>query len=99
MRPSIRGAEHAIQDFVFRSYKDHGLALDRFNMDRAAIQRHPGGSQFSKQHSGAPIVVGIHRSAAKVGAALFCKLMLTLCRPDLKRCGLILPSNLRSMVI
>jgi len=23
--PSVRGAEHAIQDFVFRSYKDHGL--------------------------------------------------------------------------
>jgi acetylornithine deacetylase/succinyl-diaminopimelate desuccinylase-like protein len=29
---STRGAEHAIQDFVFRSLKEEGFALERFNM-------------------------------------------------------------------
>jgi acetylornithine deacetylase len=68
--PSTRGAEHAIQDFVFRSYKEHGLALDRFDMDRSAIERHPGGSKISGQHSDAPIVVGIHRPRREQGRSL-----------------------------
>lgn len=68
--PSTRGAEHAIQDFVYRSYREHGLTLDRFGMDRAAIERHPGGSKFSEQHSDAPIVVGIHRPRGETGRSL-----------------------------
>jgi acetylornithine deacetylase len=68
--PSVRGAEHAIQDFVFRTYRDHGLVMERFAMDRAAIERHPGGSKYSEQHSQAPIVVGIHRPQAETGRSL-----------------------------
>jgi acetylornithine deacetylase len=68
--PSVRGAEHAIQDFVFRTYRDHGLAMERFDMDRGAIERHPGGSKYSEQHSQAPIVVGIHRPQAETGRSL-----------------------------
>jgi acetylornithine deacetylase len=68
--PSLRGAEHAIQDFVFRAYRDHGLALDRFAMDRAAISGHPGGSKISGEHSDAPIVVGIHRPRRETGRSL-----------------------------
>jgi acetylornithine deacetylase len=67
---SIRGAEHAIQDFVFRSFRDEGLALDRFHMDQAAIDQHPGGSKFSEEHSDAPIVVGIHRPRRESGRSL-----------------------------
>ena len=67
---SVRGAEHTIQDFVFRAYGDEGLALDRFPMDRAAIERHPGGSKFSDEHSAAPIVVGIHRPRQEAGRSL-----------------------------
>jgi acetylornithine deacetylase len=67
---STRGAEHAIQDFVFRKYREFGLAPDRFGMDRCAIQRHPGGSKFSDSHSDAPIVVGIHRPRAETGRSL-----------------------------
>jgi acetylornithine deacetylase len=67
---SLRGAEHAIQDFVFRSFRDEALALDRFGMDRAAIERHPGGSKFSDEHSDAPIVVGIHRPQREAGRSL-----------------------------
>jgi acetylornithine deacetylase len=68
--PSQRGAEHTIQDFVFRTYRDYGLAMERFAMDREAIERHPGGSKFSEAHSQAPIVVGIHRPRAETGRSL-----------------------------
>ena len=39
-------------------------------MDRAAIERHPGGSKFSPEHSDAPIVVGIHRPKEESGRSL-----------------------------
>ena len=68
--PSLRGAEHTIQDFVFRSLRDFGLTMDRFDMDRDAIARHPGGSKISAQHSDAPIVVGIHRPQKETGRSL-----------------------------
>jgi len=67
---SVRGAEHTIQDFVFRALGNEGFALDRFDMDRAAIERHPGGSKFSEEHSDAPIVVGIHRPRREAGRSL-----------------------------
>jgi acetylornithine deacetylase len=67
---SLRGTEHAIQDFVFQAYRDHGLALDRFRMDRGAIAGHPGGSKVSPQHSDAPIVVGIHHPQRETGRSL-----------------------------
>ncbi|MEY8829590.1 ArgE/DapE family deacylase [Sedimentitalea sp. XS_ASV28] len=68
--PSLRGHEHPIQDFLFRTLRDRGYAMDRFVMDRAAIEAHPGGSKFSDQHSDAPIVVGIHRPNAEAGRSL-----------------------------
>jgi acetylornithine deacetylase len=67
---STRGAEHAIQDFVFRSYRDCGLAIDRFGMDRGRIEAHPGGSKYSAEHSDAPIIVGIHRPQQERGRSL-----------------------------
>ncbi len=68
--PSLRGEEHVIQDLVFRALKDRGFAMDRFEMDRAAIEAHPGGSKFSPEHSDAPIVVGIHRPREEKGRSL-----------------------------
>ena len=68
--PSTRGNEHTIQDFVFRALRERGYAMDRFDMDRAAIARHPGGSPVSAAHSAAPIVVGIHRPRAERGRSL-----------------------------
>src|SRR3954469_11582654 len=67
---SVQGAEHAIQDYVFRSYKDYGLAVDRFGMDRSRIEDHPGGSKYSRDHSGAPIIVGIHHPQHESGRSL-----------------------------
>lgn len=68
--PSQRGHEHAIQDLLFRSLQGRGYAMDRFKMDRAAIEVHPGGSKYSDEHSDAPIVVGIHRPRDEVGRSL-----------------------------
>jgi len=67
---SVRGAEHAIQDHVFRTYRSRGYAMERFAMDRDAIERHPGGGRFSETHSTAPIVVGIHRPRDEIGRSL-----------------------------
>ena len=69
--PSLRGAEHAIQDFVFRALRDFGLTMERFAMDRDAIARHPGRVEIlATQHSDAPIVVGIHRPREEKGRSL-----------------------------
>jgi acetylornithine deacetylase len=67
---SLRGAEHACQDFVFRELKRRGYAMERFAMDEAELSRHPGAGAFSPEHSEAPIVVGIHRPKAETGRSL-----------------------------
>src|SRR4051795_5312796 len=67
---SVRGAEHAIQDFVFRAYREYGLAVDRFGMDRSRIENHAGASKYSADHSDAPIIVGIHRPQRESGRSL-----------------------------
>ncbi|MEB8388028.1 ArgE/DapE family deacylase [Rhodobacteraceae bacterium KMM 6894] len=68
--PSVRGHEHSIQDLLFRTLQSRGYDMDRFKMDRAAIEAHPGGSKFSEDHSDAPIVVGIHRPQNETGRSL-----------------------------
>ena len=67
---STRGAEHAIQDHVFRELAQRGYAMERFAMDGAAIARHPGGAPLSPEHSAAPIVVAIHRPREERGRSL-----------------------------
>lgn len=67
---SLRGDEQAIQDHIFRAFRDRGFATDRFAMDREAIEAHPGGARFSAGHSEAPIVVGIHRPRREAGRSL-----------------------------
>ncbi|WP_342640133.1 ArgE/DapE family deacylase [Rhodoligotrophos ferricapiens] len=68
--PSVRGAEHTVQDFTFRELHRRGFVMDRFPMDQEAIERHPGGSPWSEQHSTAPIVVGIHYPREEKGRSL-----------------------------
>lgn len=67
---SVRGAEHTCQDFVFRALRERGYSVDRFAMERDAIAAHPGGSPWSREHSDAPIVVGIHRPRQENGRSL-----------------------------
>ena len=47
-----------------------GYAMDRFEMDRDALEKHPGAGSFGDAHSTAPIVVGIHRPRAETGRSL-----------------------------
>lgn len=68
--PSTRGAEHAIQDHVFRAMRARGWQVDRFAMDRAALEAHPGAGAFSDEHSDAPILVAIHRPKQETGRSL-----------------------------
>lgn len=68
--PSLRGHEHTVQDLVFRTLKTRGFDMDRFKMDRVAIEAHPGGSKYSEGHSDAPIVVGIYRPRIETGRSL-----------------------------
>ena len=68
--PSTRGHEQAVQDHVFRLLADRGLLMERFDMDAAAIARHPGGAPFSEDHSKAPIVVGTHHPKNELGRSL-----------------------------
>lgn len=67
---SVRGDEFVIQDRIFNELRERGYAMERFDMDEAAITRHPGGSPFSKDHSRAPIVVGTHRPRHEKGRSL-----------------------------
>lgn len=67
---SVRGDEFIIQDRVFNELRNRGYAMERFSMDREAIERHPGGSPFSDKHSRAPIVVGTHRPRVETGRSL-----------------------------
>jgi acetylornithine deacetylase len=68
--PSLRTQEHTVQDFVFQALRKRGYAMDRFEMDQEALERHPGGGAFSEEHSRAPIVVGIHRPRNETGKSL-----------------------------
>ncbi|CAA2159252.1 N-formyl-4-amino-5-aminomethyl-2-methylpyrimidinedeformylase [Methylobacterium brachiatum] len=67
---SLRGAEHACQDYVFGAFRARGYATERFAMDRAAIAAHPGGSKIDDRHSDAPIVVCHHRPQTETGRSL-----------------------------
>ena len=67
---STRGQEHAVQDYIFRALRTRGYAMERFEMDEAALDRHPGSGAFSDTHSRAPIVVGIHRPRNETGRSL-----------------------------
>lgn len=69
-RPSQRGEEHTVQDFVFAELRKRGYQMERFAMDREALAAHPGAGKWSPQHSEAPIVVGIHRPRNETGRSL-----------------------------
>ena len=67
-RPSTRGNEHSVQDFMARALRQRGMDVDVFAMDGEAIARHPGGSRISETHSKAPIVVLCQNTSAPSGA-------------------------------
>ena len=48
---STRGNEHTMQDFMFRAMKERGYKMERFEMDKEALARHPGSGVFDELHS------------------------------------------------
>lgn len=67
---SQRGQEFTVQDFIYNDFADRGLKMDRFEMNEAELIAHEGGAPFSKDHSKAPIVVGIHHPKEEKGRSL-----------------------------
>ena len=59
--PSLRGQEHAAQDFVFDALRQRGYAMDRWAIDVADIENHPGYSPVKVDYTNAINVVATHR--------------------------------------
>lgn len=68
--PSLRGQEHTAQDFVFRSLKERGYAMDRWAINVSDIEGHQGFSPVTVDYSNAINVVGTHRPRAETGRSL-----------------------------
>ena len=68
--PSLRGQEHTCQDFIFEALKSRGLAMDRWAVDVADIESHPGFSPVKVDYSNAINVVGTHRPREDKGKSL-----------------------------
>jgi len=68
--PSLRGQEHTAQDFVFSALKSRGLTMDRWAIEVADIESHPGFSPVKVDYANAINVVGTHRPRAEKGRSL-----------------------------
>jgi acetylornithine deacetylase len=68
--PSVRGQEHTCQDFIFKSLRERGFAMDRWAIDTADIESHPGFSPVSVSYDNAINVVGTHRPRTETGRSL-----------------------------
>lgn len=68
--PSVRGAEHTIQDFVFDALTARGYAMDRWRVTEDDIKHHPGFSPIAVSYDNAWNVVGTHRPATTSGRSL-----------------------------
>lgn len=69
-KPSVRGQEHTAQDFLYKQLKQRGYAMDRWAIDVAAIENHPGFSPVKVSYENAINVVGTHRPKQEVGRTL-----------------------------
>lgn len=68
--PSLRGQEHTAQDWVFEKLNERGLEMDRWAIDVASIQGHPGFSPVTVDYTNAINVVGTHRPREENGRSL-----------------------------
>ena len=68
--PSLRGQEHTAQDFMFRELSKRGYAMDRWAIDVADIENHPGFSPVKVNYDNAINVVGTHRPREEKGRSL-----------------------------
>lgn len=68
--PSVRGQEHTAQHFLHDAMAARGLAMDRWAIDVAEIERHPGFSPVKVNYDNAVNVVGTHRPRDEAGRSL-----------------------------
>ena len=68
--PSLRGREHTAQAFVYESLAERGYAMDRWSIDVAEIEAHPGFSPVAVNYDNALNVVGTHRPNNEIGRSL-----------------------------
>jgi hypothetical protein len=85
--PSLRVAEHAVQDFVFRVLRARGYPVDRFEMDEAALDRHEGAGAFPSSIRARRLWLAFIGRGKRRVARLFCKPTSMSCPPGQPRCG------------
>jgi acetylornithine deacetylase len=68
--PSLRGQEHTAQELLYHALARRGLAMDRFRIDVAEIERHPGFSPVKVSYDNAVNVVGTHHPRRAKGRSL-----------------------------
>ena len=59
--PSLRGQEHTAQACFYDALASRGYAMDRWAIDVAQIEDHPGFSPVKVDYSNAVNVVGTHQ--------------------------------------
>jgi acetylornithine deacetylase len=69
-RPSLRGAEAPVQDFVHDAYRARGLAVDRWRLRPETLSGHPGASPVATSYDDAWNVVGTWRPPVETGRSL-----------------------------
>ncbi len=69
-KPSTRGQEHTAQDFLYQELQSRGYAMDRWAIDVASIENHPGFSPVNVSYDNAINVVGSHRPREEKGRSL-----------------------------
>lgn len=68
--PSLRGAEHTAQDFLFEAMRERGFAMDRWRIDVDEIKDHPGFGPVDVSYENAFNVVGTWRPRRQSGRSL-----------------------------
>lgn len=68
--PSVRGQEHTAQAFVHDTLARRGYAMDRWAIDVAEIESHPGFSPVDVPYDNAINVVGTHTPRQATGRSL-----------------------------
>lgn len=69
-RPSLRGAEAPVQDYVEDCFRARGLEIDRWRLRESDIAHHPGFSPVAVSYENAWNVVGTWRPEAEAGRSL-----------------------------
>lgn len=68
--PSLRGQEHTAQTCFYDALANRGYGMDRWAIDVAEIEDHPGFSPVKVDYSNAINVVGTHKPATIQGRSL-----------------------------